>query len=147
MKLMYLVLIVLMTVSCSTVTDKNFKASELDASHWQSSDFSTLNELILEASSSNQDWVQEIHLYVYKLFDLSGLKRVVVESVFDSTENPTKATVTLVRDGFLDDSVRGDIHVITFHRTMVGLWEINDLKKSHRCWRSSSDEYRTDPCP
>ena len=68
-------------------------------------------------------------------------------SEFDNIESPTKATVTLVRDGFLDDAVRGDIHRILFHKAGDGTWKIVGLKKSQRCWRSNSDKYSSDLCP
>ncbi len=148
MKSLFLILLVAMTVSCATITDDKFeKWPSGEVLSWKITDFSKLNDKISKASSSHQDWVNNIQLYVFHLFDLSGLKKVVYESEFDNIENPTEATVTLVRDGFLDDSVRGDVHRISFHRTAGGAWKIVDLKKSQRCWRADLDEYSSDLCP
>ena len=147
MRSLLLILLVVATVSCATVASNEFKEPGPVVLSWQKMDFSRLNDKILEASNSHQGWVKDIQLYAYNLFDLSDLKKVVYELEFDNIENPTKVTVTLVRDGFLDDSVRGDIHIITFHRATDGEWKVVDLKKSHRCWRLNSDVYSSNLCP
>ena len=64
------------TVSCATVTKDQLKEPEPVVLSWQETDFSRLNDKITEASNSHQDWTKDIQLYIFHLFDLSGLKKL-----------------------------------------------------------------------
>jgi uncharacterized protein len=63
-------------------------------------------------------------------------------------ESPAATRVTLLRDGFLDDAVRGDRWAIAMERTAAGGWRIVEVTRAWRCRRSAQqDRFDIAPCP
>ena len=63
-------------------------------------------------------------------------------------ESPTASRVTVLRDGFLDDSVRGDRWDIALERTKAGAWRIVEVKRAWRCRRGmQAEQFAAVPCP
>jgi hypothetical protein len=81
--------------------------------------------------------------------DLSELLQGSPESwsILDATRfNATK--IVCIRDGFLDDSVRGDWHELDLRRLPDGTWRVNEARIAIRCWRTENTEvYQDKPCP
>jgi hypothetical protein len=113
---------------------------------WAHQDVKSLNAIIERARSNNRSWVDKIELYPHKLFDLSGLKQVSYTQTVDNIESAKNATIEIVRDGFLDDSVRGDIHVIELEKTDGRGWTVVSHQTAQRCWRSDSEHFSDRPC-
>ena len=68
--------------------------------------------------------------------------------VNEGSESPTASRVTVLRDGLLDDSVRGDRWDITFARSANGAWTIREVKRAWRCRRGpQNDRFAATPCP
>ncbi|MDH3659219.1 MAG: hypothetical protein OEU92_04175 [Alphaproteobacteria bacterium] len=65
----------------------------------------------------------------------------------ESAERPGRASVTAIRDGFLDDSIRGDWHRFDVERRSDGSWKVTKAQRATRCWRSSSVAYSSSACP
>ena len=63
-------------------------------------------------------------------------------------EGADSATVVMIRDGFQDDSVRGDWHEVVFERQPDGTWRIAEARVAYRCRRGENiSVYQGDPCP
>lgn len=63
-------------------------------------------------------------------------------------ESPAATRVTLLRDGFLDDAVRGDRWEIAMERTATGGWRIVEVTRAWRCRRGAhQDRFDIAPCP
>lgn len=74
--------------------------------------------------------------------------RQAIEQVNEGGELPSKSTVTLVRDGLLDDSLRGERWDVTLGRSQPGAWAITQVQRSVRCRRGGDpDRYVAGPCP
>jgi hypothetical protein len=68
--------------------------------------------------------------------------------VNEGSEAPTASRVTVLRDGLLDDSVRGERWDIALERTAAGAWSIKEVKRAWRCWRGEQTErYAATRCP
>lgn len=52
-------------------------------------------------------------------------------------EAPSASRVTVLRDGLLDDSVRGDRWEVALERTAAGAWSIKEVTRSWRCRRGA----------
>ena len=65
-----------------------------------------------------------------------------------SSEAPSSSRLTVLRDGLMDDSVRGARWDITLEKTTAGVWHIQAVKRAWRCWRGGHmDRFATVPCP
>jgi len=66
----------------------------------------------------------------------------------EGSEAPTASRVTVLRDGLLDDSVRGERWDITLQRTAAGVWSIEDVKRAWRCRRGGQpNSFAATRCP
>jgi hypothetical protein len=62
-------------------------------------------------------------------------------------EVPDTAVIIMARDGFLDDSIRGDWHRLLLLRSRDGSWRIDEIRRAFRCWRAHSlDRYAARRC-
>lgn len=76
-----------------------------------------------------------------------GTRQEIVQ-VNEGGELPSKSIVTLVRDGLLDDSLRGERWKVTLGRSQSGTWAITQVQRSVRCRRGGDpDRYVAGPCP
>jgi uncharacterized protein len=66
----------------------------------------------------------------------------------EGSEAPSASRITVLRDGFLDDSVRGVRWEIGLEKTAANVWRIKEVKRAWRCWRGEQrDRYAAVPCP
>ncbi len=68
--------------------------------------------------------------------------------VNEGVEGPSATRVTIVRDGLLDDSLRGVRWDLRLERTQSGGWKIAEAKRAWRCRRGADTErFLAGPCP
>jgi hypothetical protein len=68
--------------------------------------------------------------------------------VNEGSEAPSTVRVTVIRDGLLDDSVRGERWDIVLRRTANGAWIIGEVRRAWRCWRGRQpDSFTAVRCP
>jgi hypothetical protein len=71
-----------------------------------------------------------------------------ITQVNQGAEAPSASRVTVVRDGLLDDAVRGLRWDIALERTQAGGWRIAEVKRAVRCRRGADTErFLAGPCP
>lgn len=71
-----------------------------------------------------------------------------VIQVNEGVEAPTASRVTVLRDGLMDDSVRGDRWDIRLERTPAGAWRIAEVQRAWRCRRGGDpDRFVAVKCP
>jgi len=79
--------------------------------------------------------------------EFQGATQHIIQ-VNEGSEAPSASRVTVVRDGLLDDSVRGVRWDIALEKTTAGVWKIVEAKRAWRCWRGgSTDRFAPVPCP
>ena len=113
---------------------------------WEIINPDLLNKKIQDAYKNNLEWANKPELYIFYLMELSNLKKFSYEYVVDNIENPKNININIVRDGFLDDSVRGDIQHIKLQKIENGIWKILSVQKAISCWRSSKLVYSSKAC-
>ncbi|GEM_PF-3983151 len=131
---------VLFSVSCTSNTSVTVKS-------WEDVETDTFNKKIGKAYDDGLDWVGRPELYVFNLFELSDLKKISYEFSADNIETPVNIEINLIRDGFADDSVRGDIQRIKLRKNNEGRWEIVSIKRAVSCWRNEGPAYSSEACP
>lgn len=72
--------------------------------------------------------------------------RVLVDMSSEAKTDFNRVTVIVVRDGFQDDSVRGDWHEFKLTRAADGVWTVIAARRAYRCWRGTFKEYSDRTC-
>ncbi|MFP4003315.1 MAG: hypothetical protein ACLFV8_06035 [Alphaproteobacteria bacterium] len=63
-------------------------------------------------------------------------------------EAATASSVTVLRDGLLDDAVRAQRWEVALERAEAGGWTVRTVKKARLCWRGAhTEEFGTELCP
>ena len=79
--------------------------------------------------------------------EFAGSTQHIIQ-VNEGSEAPSASHITVVRDGLLDDSVRGERWDIVLERTGAGRWTIKEVKRAWRCRRGEpTDRFATRLCP
>lgn len=136
------------TVS-SAKAPKRATGTEPVVESYQSVEIAPLNQRVETAVSAGESWPRSPLRMTLELFGSDDETRSVrIDEVKNRGEGADTTTVTLVRDGFLNDSVRGSWERITFHRLSDGSWRVVEARRATRCWRGDRVEaYGATPCP
>ncbi len=136
-------ILVLISNSCHANPDEPSRIIK----SWEAIDTNTLNGTIQKAYKKGLKWPIKPELYIFHLFELSDLKTTSYNYSADTIESPENISINLTRDGFLDDSVRGDIHHLELKKNKNGTWKVISLKRAMSCWRNKGLIYSSKVCP
>ncbi len=116
---------------------------------WAELDPVKLNGRLDKAVLSDEGWPSSPLQSTMQLFgDDTDAQATVIEEMKNRLEGADSATVVMIRDGFLDDSVRGDWHEVVFERQTDGTWRIAEARVAYRCRRGENTSvYQRDLCP
>ncbi len=79
--------------------------------------------------------------------EFAGSAQHIIQ-VNEGAEAPSASRVTVIRDGLLDDSIRGERWEIVLQRNPAGAWAIKEVKRAWRCRRGAHpDRFAAVPCP
>ena len=68
--------------------------------------------------------------------------------VYDRSESPQASRITVLRDGLMDDAVRGERWDIALEKTAKNVWRIKEVRRSWRCWRGEqTNRFASKLCP
>jgi hypothetical protein len=66
----------------------------------------------------------------------------------EDPESPSTVVITVVQDGFLDDSVRGQWHRLTLKKNKKERWMLLEARSANLCQRGSNTQaFQKEPCP
>ena len=131
----------------SSLCISNSLHASQDIKSWEEVPVIELNRIIQKANESGEKWVYKPEFYIFNLFDLTALKKISYEFNVDNIEKPKNIEIRILRDGFLDDSVRGDIHQLKLKLNNKMIWKIVSIKKAISCWRNNQLIYSKETCP
>lgn len=116
---------------------------------WRDLDPVDYNLMIERAVTAGADWPGSPLRTVIEVFgDDQDQRSLRIEETRNSGEGATRAVFTVVRDGFLDDSVRGTWTEIELAREPDGSWRVTAGRIAQRCWRAPDPEaWTAGPCP
>jgi hypothetical protein len=116
---------------------------------WTTLDASLLNVRIEEAIIAEYSWPQSpLLVTLYLVGGDEDTRSLVLEEVKNRGEGADLTKVVCIRDGLLDDSVRGDWHEFNLRRLPDNTWRVSDAIVAYRCRRlDNTDVYQERPCP
>jgi len=137
---------IFLMLGCTTTDNKRVEPYGYSVKLWEKLSVVELSTIVENARNNSESWVFSPSTYPQYLFDLSNLKAYSVHYLAQSSESNRKSTIIVIRDGFLDDSVRGDIHELVIEKTEAQ-WNVKSAKRAFRCWRNpGSVSYSVDKC-
>ena len=77
----------------------------------------------------------EVALTIVRVFQ--GSTQHIIQSN-EGSESPVRSRVTVIRDGLLDDSIRGERWDIVLDRQGASAWTIKEVKRAWSCRRGAS---------
>jgi hypothetical protein len=117
------------------------RADSIPVESWQTLEVREINQRLFDAIAVGEAWTRDPMELALRLFPLSS------EGTFASVsresprgESPGEATITIVSDGLLDDSLRGAWTQVELTRSKEGTWRVMSLKRAYRCWRGCNRE-------
>jgi hypothetical protein len=84
---------------------------------------------------ATHEHARDLPLLVAHAFAGAEARNVTLAVSYESGEAALAATVSVTLEGLLDDSVRGEEHVLTFARAGTqAAWQLTQANRRVRCW-------------
>lgn len=101
-----------------------------------------------EARQAGEAWTRgPLPIALEYLGNLEG-RAVGLVKEDDRSEAPRRSTVTVIREGLLDDSVRAVWNQLRMERGENRAWELMEVREAYRCWRGDhQDAFSGELCP
>ena len=121
---------------------------EVDKATSHRMQISDFNAIIAEVPVREESWVKDPVRVVLEYLGTPGARAVTIRRCDASGEAATETSVTLVEDGYADDSVRGTWYHFRLERDVAGHWLIKEGREAYRCWRGDhTQDYSEKNCP
>lgn len=105
----------------------------------------------LAAREPNEPWQnQALAVALRYLKDTSGTRLTRITSQVPAGEDPEEPSlviITVVQDGFLDDSVRGEWNQLILKKDHKERWMLQSARKAFLCHRGSTQAFQKELCP
>lgn len=105
----------------------------------------------LTASQSSVPWQNQALVVALRyLKDISGTELTRLTSQVpkgEDPEEPSKVIITVIQDGFLDDSVRGEWNQLILKKDQKERWILQEARKANLCRRGNTQAFQKEPCP
>jgi hypothetical protein len=104
---------------------------------WAVLEIDAFNSAVDAAVDSGRTWAQDPIDVVEQFLwgGIGGARYSRLEKQDNRLEWPDSTVITLMRDGWADDSIRGDWHRLTLHRLPDGTWRLSEALRAYRCYR------------
>ena len=136
---------------CCTPPAERFSSStkqQVSVESFQLIDAASFNDSIAAAFQEGHSWPLDPIRVAQEYLVSPGPRSVRIGREDDSGEGPDSTTVTVLEDGYLDDSVRGRWTEFRQVRMTDGTWRIVEVRRAYRCWRGQHrDSFSKEPCP
>ena len=144
----WLMIGLLLTVGCASSRSQTPSPFDVVPESWEQTDAAPLNARVDQAVEAGASWPGSPLEITVELFGGDeDTRSVILKEELNRGEGADTVVVVMVRDGFLDDSIRGYWERIVYHRQPDGTWRVIDLRRAYRCWRGHhTDTYSAHRC-
>ena len=137
----YVSICLLLCAVCCAPSSRKTAADGPRVRSWSLVDVDPLNSHIDDAVTAGEDWPRSALLATLELFGGESDTRTLSLTVEGNRgEVPDTMIIVMTRDGFLDDSVRGDWHWTALHRKDDFTWRFHEIRRAFRCRRGGNVE-------
>ena len=145
----WVVLLLLLLPACATSPPMIFTVDGVEIETWEAVETTSMNTQIETAVAVGETWPQSPLRITIELLGGDVDTRILrIEEAKSRTEGADTTAVVVIRDGFLDDSVRGDWHRIVFSRESDRTWRVHSARRAFRCYRGHHlESYSRQWCP
>ncbi len=135
-------------LSCSMVAEDK-RPDEFPVVSCNNLEVRNFNLKISDAMKNGEKWVYHPLLVIQEYRKVADTRFVSILLNNDSVENPLNSTITLVEEGYLDDSVRGQWFRFYLEReSSESVWKIREVRQAYLCGRMASPkEFSKERCP
>jgi len=110
--------------------------------------FMEFNKSLSVAAEKGESWTHDPIRIALEFTDSAGARLVKIWRKDGRGEMQNSTTVTIVEDGYLDDSIRGTWTQFKMTRGDGNTWRIDNIQRGYRCWRGQSKNcYSAKRCP
>jgi len=109
-------------------------------------DLEDINASIEDAAELGEAWAADPVLIAFGVVESSPdavEERRYLDMKFQADRNGRAGIVTVVTDGYQDDSMRGEWCRFAMHRVEDGTWRVREFRHAWRCYRGISGEHPT----
>jgi len=109
----------------------------------------SFNLKISTAMNNGEKWVYHPFLVIQEYRKISDVRFVSILLSNERAENPLNSIITVVEEGYLDDSVRGQWFQFHLGReNSESAWNIKEIRQANLCGRMNSPkEFSKELCP
>jgi hypothetical protein len=104
---------------------------------WAALDVDEFNATVDAAVDSGKTWpgdpIDVVENFIWAT--IGGANYTRLEKQDNRVEWPDSTVITLIRDRWADDSIRGDWNQITLYRLPDGTWRLSEALRAYRCYR------------
>ena len=143
----YLVLIPVLLVACTSskapppAMPPEPPSTEARVESWQTLDVDEFNASVDEAVGAGETWADDpIDVVDRFIWGRLSAYYTRLEKQDNRVEAADSTVITLIRDRFADDSVRGDWHRFVLYRLADGAWRLAEARGAFRCYRGHQQE-------
>lgn len=106
------------------------------------------NEQIKKAAEAGEEWVKDPARIIARTFgSFLEVRTKSIEFNAPTADQPDSLFVTVIGDGYLDDSVRGEKFRLELKSNEQGVWKFTSASKSWRCQAGrGSQEFSNSKC-
>lgn len=155
-RIILLLAAMLVTVGCAGTSDGDSVSMvgiEPDLvgrpTQWNRLDLAPFNRQIDQAVAEGAGWTSSPLRTIIEIFgDDTDQRTLSIEEKKNSGEGANEVSFVIVRDGFLDDSIRGSWTEVVLKRGESRVWRVAEGRIAFRCRRAADPEaWTTEPCP
>jgi hypothetical protein len=123
--------------------------NELPVESFIQVDPSEFNETIIEAAIAGETWPGDQICVAVKFLGGVEARFISITKVDNRGECADTSIVTVIQDGFLDDSMRGQWDMIFLYLNESSNWIIFESRRAWRCWRGvyQIESFGSSMCP
>ncbi len=135
-------------ISCRTAVEYK-RPDEFPVISYNNLKTEEFNVKISSAAANGEEWVYHPLMVIQEYRSITDTRFTSIVMEHDRGEAPLNSRITVVEEGYLDDSVRGQWFKFYLEReSPEAPWKVNEIRQAYLCGRmGSEEEFSKELCP